>query len=218
MLISLILCHWVVDTWCCNYVRVTINTWQLIVQHFNTKTDIVGQTSFISMWAPTLHEHLSVCLCVYASKERCHAKFLEEHLNELSLLIGPHKSGSFLGPIRRPSSIKCPSRNFAWHLSFCPLRIRRHICTCHYITQYQVLRSYLSQVQVIGLMVSDCICEFSWWVQRINSLEDDSSECCHFIFLQLTSRPVGWDKVSSLLEDKGGWLYRISCDISAHLK
>ena len=29
-------------------------------------------------------------------KERCHAKFLEGHLNELGLLIGQNKSGSFL--------------------------------------------------------------------------------------------------------------------------
>ena len=27
-------------------------------------------------------------------KERCQAKFLEGHLNELGLLIGPHKSGN----------------------------------------------------------------------------------------------------------------------------
>ena len=27
-------------------------------------------------------------------KERCHAKYLEGHLNELGLLIGPNKSGS----------------------------------------------------------------------------------------------------------------------------
>ena len=46
-------------------------------------------------------------------KERCHAKFLEGHLNELGLLIGPNKSGSLLneaarlcGPIRRPCSFK----------------------------------------------------------------------------------------------------------------
>ena len=45
-------------------------------------------------------------------KERCHAKFLEGHLNELGLLIGPNKSGSyvakqpdFFGPIRRPPEI-----------------------------------------------------------------------------------------------------------------
>ena len=36
-------------------------------------------------------------------KERCQAKFLEGHLNELGLLIGPHKSGRLCGPIRRPS-------------------------------------------------------------------------------------------------------------------
>ena len=35
-------------------------------------------------------------VCTDLSKERCHAKFLEGHLNELGLLIGPSKSGSFL--------------------------------------------------------------------------------------------------------------------------
>ena len=42
-------------------------------------------------------------------KERCHAIFLEGHLNELVLFIGPNK---------RPSSFKCPTRNITWHLSF----------------------------------------------------------------------------------------------------
>ena len=36
------------------------------------------------------------CVVVKIStKERCHAKFLEGHLNELCLLIGPNKSGRF---------------------------------------------------------------------------------------------------------------------------
>ena len=30
------------------------------------------------------------------TKERCQAKFLEGHLNELGQLIGPHKSGRFV--------------------------------------------------------------------------------------------------------------------------
>ena len=34
--------------------------------------------------------------CGNYTKERCHAKFLEGHLNELGLLIGPNKSGSFI--------------------------------------------------------------------------------------------------------------------------
>ena len=32
----------------------------------------------------------------FLTKERCHAKFLEGHLTELGLLIGPNKSGSFV--------------------------------------------------------------------------------------------------------------------------
>ena len=32
----------------------------------------------------------------YQCKERCHAKFLEGHLNELGLLIGPNPSGRFV--------------------------------------------------------------------------------------------------------------------------
>ena len=59
-------------------------------------------------------------------KERCHAKFLEGHLNELGLLIGPNRAVIALSrklpdlfrPIRRPNSFKCPFRNFAWHLYF----------------------------------------------------------------------------------------------------
>ena len=32
----------------------------------------------------------------FSLKERCQAKFLEGHLNELGLLIGPHKSARFV--------------------------------------------------------------------------------------------------------------------------
>ena len=59
------------------------------------------------------------------TKERCHAKFLEGHLNELGLLIGQTNQAASLTklldlfwPISRPSSFKCPSRKFACHLSF----------------------------------------------------------------------------------------------------
>ena len=34
-------------------------------------------------------------------KERCQAKFLEGHLNELGLLIGPNKSGSLFNEAAR---------------------------------------------------------------------------------------------------------------------
>ena len=37
-----------------------------------------------------------ICIQKKLSKERCHAKFLEGHLNELSLLIRPNKSGSLV--------------------------------------------------------------------------------------------------------------------------
>ena len=44
---------------------------------------------------------------IYRSiQDRCHAKFLEG------------QAAWIVRPIRRPNTSKCPSKNFAWHLSF----------------------------------------------------------------------------------------------------
>ena len=69
------------------------------------------------------------------------------------------KLPDLFGPIRRPSSVKCPSRNFAWHLSFVKKSmispLQKFILVCQLLLNFQQNpKQQLADINMVGTKYS----------------------------------------------------------------